>query len=215
MPALVLPAVCDFSITNVCNAVFDFCGFARDKTLAGAARYVDTDAFSRALPILHRRGVRFITLQGGEPLVHPEVIQLVSQTTEAGISYAIITNGWFLPRYIESLAVAGLSRLIVSIDSANLAEHERNRGLEDWSVAWPGGSPRRALVACRYRPRLPSTVWFVTMNCRIHCGAWGSIVPRSPIPAASRSGPPHWYTEESRSWSISTATSCSLRLTRS
>jgi MoaA/NifB/PqqE/SkfB family radical SAM enzyme len=125
-----LPAICDFSVTNVCNAACDFCGFARDKTLAGAARYVDADAFSRALPILHRRGIRYLTLQGGEPLVHPDVVRIISQTVEAGISCAIITNGWFLSRYIKSLAVAGLCRLIVSLDSADLAEHERNRGLE-------------------------------------------------------------------------------------
>jgi len=130
MPSFELPAVCDVSVTNVCNAACDFCGFARDKTLAGPARYVDAGAFSRALPILHRRGIRYLTLQGGEPLVHPDVVRLVSQTVAAGISCAIITNGWFLPRYIGSLASAGLDRLIISIDSANLAEHERNRGLD-------------------------------------------------------------------------------------
>ena len=127
---LELPAVCDFSITNVCNAACDFCGFSRDKTLVGAARYVDTDAFSRALPILYRRRIRYLTLQGGEPLVHPDVVRLVSQTVTAGISCAIITNGWFLSRYIASLVAAGLCQLIVSIDSADLAEHESNRGLE-------------------------------------------------------------------------------------
>jgi MoaA/NifB/PqqE/SkfB family radical SAM enzyme len=130
MPALNLPAVCDFSITNICNAACDFCGFARDKTLIGPARYVDAVAYSRALPILHRRGIRYLTLQGGEPLVHPEVIRLVSQTAATGISCAIITNGWFLSRYIKSLAAAGLCQLIVSLDSGDLTEHERNRGLE-------------------------------------------------------------------------------------
>ena len=130
MPNYTLPAVCDVSVTNGCNAACDFCGFARDKTLAGPARYVDADAFSRALPILHRRGIRYMTLQGREPLVHPDIVRLVSKTAAAGISCACITNGWFLPRYIESLAAAGLSRLIISIDSADLGEHERNRGLE-------------------------------------------------------------------------------------
>jgi MoaA/NifB/PqqE/SkfB family radical SAM enzyme len=125
-----LPAVCDVSVTNVCNAACDFCGFARDKPLVGAARYLDAEAFSRALPILYRRGIRYMTLQGGEPLVHPDVVRLVAETAAAGISCAIITNGWFLPRYIEPLIAAGLSRLIVSIDSASLIEHECNRGLE-------------------------------------------------------------------------------------
>ncbi|MGA7263305.1 MAG: radical SAM protein [Stellaceae bacterium] len=130
IPNYRLPAVCDVSVTNVCNAACDFCGFARDKTLAGAARYVDAGEFSRALPILHRRGIRYMTLQGGEPLVHPDIVRLVSQTATTGISCAIITNGWFLPGYITPLVAAGLRRLIVSIDSAKLAEHERNRGLE-------------------------------------------------------------------------------------
>lgn len=69
-----LPAVCDFSVTNVCNAACGFCGFARDKTLVGRRQYADADAFARALPILHRRGIRYMTLQGGEPLVHPDIL---------------------------------------------------------------------------------------------------------------------------------------------
>ncbi|HWI29481.1 MAG TPA: radical SAM protein [Stellaceae bacterium] len=129
MPGFKLPEVCDFSVTNVCNAACGFCGFARDKTLTGPARYADAGAFSRALPTLHRRGIRYMTLQGGEPLVHAEIVRLVRDTAASGISCAIITNGWFLPRFIAPLAEAGLSRLIISLDSATLAEHERNRGL--------------------------------------------------------------------------------------
>jgi len=91
---------------------------------------VDGEAFSRVLPILFRRRIRYMTLQGGEPLVHPQIVRLVSQTTGAGIACAVITNGWFLPRYIASLAAAGLERLIISIDSTKLGEHERNRGLD-------------------------------------------------------------------------------------
>ena len=62
--------------------------------------------------------------------MHPDIIRLVSGTVAGDISCAVITNGWFLPRYVRSLASAGLDRLIISIDSADLTEHERNRGLE-------------------------------------------------------------------------------------
>src|SRR5579864_8338594 len=58
-----LPAVCDVSVTNVCNAACDFCGFSRDKKLAGPRRYVDLADFTRALPILRRRRIRYMTLQ--------------------------------------------------------------------------------------------------------------------------------------------------------
>ncbi|MBB5508312.1 radical SAM protein [Paraburkholderia atlantica] len=124
-----LPAVCDVSVTNVCNAACDFCGFSREKNLAGPRRYLDPDEFARALPILRRRRIRYMTLQGGEPLVHPQIASLVASATRAGIQCGVITNGWFLPRHIKQLAEAGLKRLLISIDSADMREHEHNRGL--------------------------------------------------------------------------------------
>ncbi|RKE37608.1 MoaA/NifB/PqqE/SkfB family radical SAM enzyme [Paraburkholderia sp. BL23I1N1] len=124
-----LPAVCDVSVTNLCNAACDFCGFSRDKHLAGPRRYLEPDEFARALPILRRRRIRYMTFQGGEPLVHPEIESLVALATQAGMHCGLITNGWFLPRHIEQLAAAGLKRLLISIDSADMSEHELNRGL--------------------------------------------------------------------------------------
>jgi len=125
-----LPAICDVSVTNVCNAACDFCGFSRDKNLVGPRRYVDLDEFSRALPILLKRQIRYMTFQGGEPLVHPQIVSLTEAATRAGIACGLITNGWFLPRYIEALAAAGLKRLLISIDSDNMAKHDANRGLD-------------------------------------------------------------------------------------
>jgi MoaA/NifB/PqqE/SkfB family radical SAM enzyme len=125
----VLPAICDVSVTNVCNAACDFCGFARDKNLTGPRRYIDLAGFSRALPILRRRRIRYMTFQGGEPLVHPDIVALVREATQAGVQCGLITNGWFLPEYIEALAAAGLKRLLISIDSDSMAKHELNRGL--------------------------------------------------------------------------------------
>ena len=124
-----LPAVCDVSVTNVCNAACDFCGFARDKSIVGPRRYLDPDAFLRALPILRRRRIHYMTFQGGEPLVHPKIESLVAQAAGAGIDVSLITNGWFLGRHIDGLAEAGLTRLSISIDSDDMGKHESNRGL--------------------------------------------------------------------------------------
>ncbi|MBV8613491.1 MAG: radical SAM protein, partial [Acetobacteraceae bacterium] len=73
-------------MTNVCNAACDFCGFARDKGLAGPKRHMDADALARALPILHRRGIRFMTLQGGEPLAQGDSV-LTEVGERAGAGY--------------------------------------------------------------------------------------------------------------------------------
>jgi MoaA/NifB/PqqE/SkfB family radical SAM enzyme len=125
----VLPAVCDISVTNLCNATCDFCAFAHDKGLVKNRRFVDRDALARALPILQRRGIAYINLQGGEPLLHPQVEGLVGDAARAGFKVALITNGWQLAQKIEGLIAAGLGTLLVSIDSHSLESHEKNRGL--------------------------------------------------------------------------------------
>jgi MoaA/NifB/PqqE/SkfB family radical SAM enzyme len=124
-----IPAVCDVSVTNVCNAACDFCGFSRRKKLIGPRRYLDRDAFTEAVPILCRRNIRYLTFQGGEPLLHPAIVDMVADASSAGIHVGLITNGWWLPQKIGDLVAAGLTRLHVSLDSHSMAEHERNRGL--------------------------------------------------------------------------------------
>ena len=124
-----IPAVCDVSVTNACNATCEFCCFAVDKQIIKEKRWIDSAEFARALPILHRRGFRYVNFQGGEPLLHPAIHTLVANSHAAGLRPALITNGWMLPRKIDSLIEAGLSTLLVSIDSHSMAAHERNRGL--------------------------------------------------------------------------------------
>ena len=125
-----IPAVCDVSVTNVCNATCDFCSFAYDKGLVRDRRWIDAGDFARALPILARRAVRYLGFQGGEPLLHPSIASMVGDARKAGMRVALITNGWLLPQKIERLAAAGLGTLFVSIDSHSMEEHERNRGLQ-------------------------------------------------------------------------------------
>ena len=61
--------------------------------------------------------------------IHPEIVRLAADTSASRIQCGVLTNGRFLPRYVDALAAAGLSRLIVSVDN-RLSEHDRNRGPE-------------------------------------------------------------------------------------
>lgn len=139
-----VPAACDVSVTNACNATCDFCSYAYNKQIVKDKRWLDAAEYARALPILHRRGVRYITFQGGEPLLHPRIHTLVADTRAAGMKPSVITNGWLLPQKIDGLVSAGLGTLMVSIDSHSLAEHERNRGLPG-----VGERIRKALTVAR------------------------------------------------------------------
>jgi len=125
-----IPAVCDVSVTNACNATCDFCSYAHDKNLVSDHRWLDRSEFARALPILYRRGIRYLGFQGGEPLLHPSIDRLVCDARRAGMRPSVITNGWLLPYRIRKLIDAGLQTLLVSIDSHAFADHEKNRGLK-------------------------------------------------------------------------------------
>ena len=125
-----VPSVCDVSVTNVCNATCNFCCFAHDKDIVTDRRWLDKDKFIAALPILYRRGVRYVNFQGGEPLLHPAIFEMTAAIAANGMRAAMITNGWLLPDKIERLIDAGLSTLLCSLDSHDIAVHEKNRGLK-------------------------------------------------------------------------------------
>lgn len=66
-----------------------------------------------------RMGVRKLRLTGGEPLLRPGLPALVEQLAQIpGLDdIALTTNGIMLPRLAEDLALAGLDRITVSLDT--------------------------------------------------------------------------------------------------
>jgi len=125
------PAICNISITNACNATCGFCNFAHDKGFVTHRSWLDADRLPDALALLKERAaVRFVTFMGGEPLLHPRIGEMAQAATDAGIQPTLVTNGWLLPKKLDDLAKAGITTLFVSIDAADAATHERNRGLK-------------------------------------------------------------------------------------
>ena len=177
-----VPAVCDVSVTNVCNATCDFCCYAYDKQLIKDKRWLDRAEFARALPILYRRGIRYLNFQGGEPLLHPKIDGLVADTRAVGMRPALITNGWMLPQKVESLASSGLGTLLVSIDSHSIEAHERNRGLKG-----VGERIRQGLTVAR-RNHIP-TMACVTVSRLVQFDALPELLQRLGFDAVVFSWP--------------------------
>ena len=124
------PALCNVAVTNACNAACDFCNFARGKVGSHNLRWIDADQFGRALDILRKRDIRYISFFGGEPLLHSHLADMIAMVVERDMGPALITNGWLLAAQLEKLAAAGLKTVYISIDAATIAQHEANRGLE-------------------------------------------------------------------------------------
>jgi MoaA/NifB/PqqE/SkfB family radical SAM enzyme len=125
------PAICNVSVTNMCNATCDFCNFAHDKGFVTDRRYLDASRFGEGLARLKAQAaVHFVTFMGGEPLLHPNIVEMIQTATDMGIQPTMVTNGWLLPPKVDALADAGLTTLFISIDSHDPKEHEKNRGLK-------------------------------------------------------------------------------------
>jgi MoaA/NifB/PqqE/SkfB family radical SAM enzyme len=124
------PGFCQFAVNNACNARCGFCGFALDKLPRKDWHYVEREGALEAIDILYRQAVRYLVLTGGEPMLHPDILEIVQRASRLGMKVLLVTNAGLLkPHRIRELAAAGLSSFIISIDAADAATHERNRGL--------------------------------------------------------------------------------------
>src|SRR5436309_925590 len=72
----------------------------------------------RRVDKLGELGTSFITISGGEPLLHPELDDIIHRIRRHGIIAGLITNGYLLNgERIERLNRAGLEWLQISIDN--------------------------------------------------------------------------------------------------
>ena len=97
-----------------CNLSCTYCNEFDD-----VSKPVPLDEMLRRIDRLAELGTTIITQSGGEPLLHPELDQIIARVRSHGILAGMITNGYLLTRErIEKLNRAGLEHLQISIDNA-------------------------------------------------------------------------------------------------
>jgi len=79
---------------------------------------VPTDEMLRRIDKLAALGTSVVAFSGGEPMLHPDLDDLIRRIRSHGMMAGLITNGYFLvPKRIEELNDAGLDFLQISIDN--------------------------------------------------------------------------------------------------
>ena len=79
---------------------------------------VPTDVMTRRIEKLSELGTSVVAFSGGEPMLHPDLDDLIRLIRRRGMMAGLITNGYFLvPKRIEQLNDAGLDFLQISIDN--------------------------------------------------------------------------------------------------
>jgi MoaA/NifB/PqqE/SkfB family radical SAM enzyme len=126
------PGYLQFAITNVCNAKCDFCGFAVDKFDPRQRRSVTLEEARDVIDICVKNHIGYLLFVGGEPLAHKHLRPMTRYAAERGLHPMVCTNGsLWTEQNMRALAADGLSSVIMSIDSHDVARHEKNRGLPD------------------------------------------------------------------------------------
>jgi MoaA/NifB/PqqE/SkfB family radical SAM enzyme len=124
------PGFCQFTINNACNARCGFCGFSLDKFPQKNRTYVPVEGALKAVDILYQHGVRYLEIDGGEPLLHPGLERITRRASTMKMKVLLVTNGFLLyEKTVRRLADAGVTDFIISIDAATAERHEANRGL--------------------------------------------------------------------------------------
>jgi len=96
-----------------CNLACAYC-----NEYDGVSKPVPLPDMLRRVDKLAGLGTDFVTISGGEPLMHPELEDIIAHVRRRGMIPTLITNGYFLSRErIEKLNQAGLDHLQISIDN--------------------------------------------------------------------------------------------------
>lgn len=109
----VAPIVAHLIPTRRCNLACAYC----NEFDHGSAP-VPLEALLARVDRLAELGTSAITLSGGEPLLHPDLVELVRHIRRRGVLASVITNGYLLSQaLIEELNRAGLDYLQISVDN--------------------------------------------------------------------------------------------------
>jgi GTP 3',8-cyclase len=111
------------SVMDRCNFRCPYC--MPRETFHDAYRFLksserlDFDEILRLARVFARAGVKKLRITGGEPLLRPNLADLIGDLTSLpGIEdIALTTNGVLLGKYASELKAAGLARVTVSLDT--------------------------------------------------------------------------------------------------
>ncbi len=107
------------SLTDLCSLRCTYCMPAEGLDWLTKAQRLTDDEFVRLAALFVDLGVTSIRLTGGEPLVHPDLTEMITRLValQPSPEISLTTNGVTLERSARKLAGAGLARINVSVDT--------------------------------------------------------------------------------------------------
>lgn len=107
------------SLTERCNLRCVYCVPENTPQIQTVKPKLTSDEFVQVASIMAQNGLKYIRLTGGEPLVHPDIIEIVSRLSSIPNieEVSLTTNAMLLEKLALPLAKAGLRRVNISLDT--------------------------------------------------------------------------------------------------
>ena len=164
------PTLVSFAVTRECNLKCKHC--YSQSIDSPHPQELNTAEAKRLISQIAEAGAHLLILDGGEPLMRPDVFDLVRHSRSVGLTTVMGTNGTLITTEVAAkLVEAGIQALAISLDGADKETHDAFRGVEGvWEQMLRGvENVRQAGIPFQIAPTLRHERW----------GQWGAIADKA------------------------------------
>jgi MoaA/NifB/PqqE/SkfB family radical SAM enzyme len=143
------PVLATFQVNLRCNSACGYC----DLPLNVGRYEMTREEIRRVFSGLYRDGVRFVLVQGGEPLLRRDLPEILEDLSTIGFHLTLITNGTKLtPQLVERLGRLPVV-ISVSLDTLDREKYRQIRGADQLAQVLEGiallkGFPQPKFLTC-------------------------------------------------------------------
>jgi len=126
------PVTVEIDLTNNCNHKCSFCFYA-DKIGRGRMPTLDTKKVKKTISEMKKLGTRGISFTGGgEPMLHPDFLEIVKYSKNLGIDVGLITNGSAINGKKAKDLNENLTWIRVSMAGGDAASYQKVQGVDQF-----------------------------------------------------------------------------------
>ncbi len=139
-PQKFVPLIMSWNVTRQCNMKCSHCYInATDKKLVNE---LNTEEAKQLMDQIYQVSRPLLVLSGGEPLLRPDIYELINYGAKIGLKMGLGSNGSLIDEATaKKLRDAGITTVSISLDSSIPEQHDEFRGV---AGAW-----EKAVEACK------------------------------------------------------------------
>jgi len=124
------PVAALFEVNLRCNSGCGYCNLPLNQ-----GRYeMRRDEIRRVFSSLYEEGLRFVFVQGGEPTLRSDLLEIMSDLHEIGFVQTLVSNGTYITEsFVERLRGLPVN-VVVSLDTLDRQRYQRIRGADQLNL---------------------------------------------------------------------------------